>query len=270
MLRMRCAERCVPATPTIKKIRLDQAGCSGPGGGSNPLLYSLILNLYIFQTMSFAIVRPGNGPTTRSRATTDAVRRIDFTQSDVIALLNQRANEYGSPACTMLRKEREYRGSNSITVLIPPPNAIGYVTRIKVANDFDWRDAEGLTQDMLGGEPISTDKNRHIDQIIKIDRDNDFVYVEIKKTSGHPFSKPTSILSSLRQFRALLSQCQCNRNCRGSYYLLWSIDSLSDRFGQRKSKYATLWLVTVDTINNWYYFDTHTSQTNAIYIPITP
>jgi hypothetical protein len=249
-----------------KKIRLDQAGCSGPGGGSNPLLHSFLLIYKLVKTMSFNIVRPGARPQTRTQ--TDAVRRIDFTRSEVSAIFARRAQRYGSRECKMLRKEKEFRGSNNVTVLIPPPNAIEYVTRIKVDNDFNWTTAEEMTQLMLGGIPISADANRHIDQIVKLDHNGEYVFIEIKKTSGHPFSKPTSIMSSLAQFNALLSNCACDTACRGSYYLVWSIDSLARFTGERKTKYATLWLVSVDTNKNWFHFDTHTSQTNNIYIPI--
>ena len=213
--------------------------------------------------MSFHIARPSIEPPPVPRQRRFTPTQLDFTRAHLIALFKQRALEYNRQPCCMLQCDREIRGPNAFLTLLPPEKHVEFVTRMEVWNNFSWREAEHSTTEIFRAIPTGTSATRNIDFKIDLDQ-NEYVYVEVKKSSGHPYTKPTSIMSSLTQFHALVTAHKTEPNCRGSFYLIWSIDSLPEIRGKKKKTFATLWIVSVINHRGWHYFDSHTSTIQSI------
>lgn len=213
--------------------------------------------------MSFDIVRPAVHPPPVLTERRFQPTHLDFTRTQLISIFQQQALAYNCSPCCMLQCDREIRGPNAFLTLLPPEKHVEFVTRFQVYNNFSWVDAESLTMDIFKGQPTGTSSTRNID--FKIDLDNGtYVYIEVKKSSGHPYTKPTSIMSSLTQFHALTQAHDTEPKCRGSFYLIWSIDSLPEIRGRRKKTFATLWIVSVINHKGWHYFDSQTSKISPI------
>ena len=183
-------------------------------------------------------------------------RMLRLARDTIGPIIRKKASGYGSKDASNPALTTVSAGPNSVFHLLPPEDSVMFVHRIRSFEKVDWEHAERMSKEMLGSVDLTGGSSRNIDQIWHYDEKNPdhYVLLEVKKTSGFAFVKPKTIQSSLRQLTALVKRCPSDPNCKGSFYLIFSVDFLSPAPNKKKIKHVTIWLIDANSKHRWKYF----------------
>jgi hypothetical protein len=178
-------------------------------------------------------------------------------------IFKERASKFGT--YTERYIPQVAKGPNVNNYLIPDKGVVKYVARIKTSKKTHWSEVEKLVKDWFGSKNTTGNANRHIDQIWYHPK-GEYIYLEVKKTSGSAFDWPRTIGSSVKQLHALV-EARKEKQCKGCFYLICSDDVLRKEGAKKRSRgqrYITVWMAEVTALNKWRIFSTDNNKMEKI------